>query len=190
MEMTEEELVRLRDPSDQMNAPSEGSSIEISFDNELSDHLAAERLYYRSTLFWKLDKVVGTALIVVGGYLIHLVGFIWWSIIWIPIGLFEISNLLSLRPIQVRLWFKHNPKFRETYHLKVSDSGIHFRTTSIDSHLRWDHYSRFLENDLICLLIYGSRMYTVIPKRSFHHPADLDAFREIVNRKLGPGCKA
>lgn len=158
--------------------------LQVTFDNILADHLAAERLYYRSTVFWKLDKVVGVSLVGLGLCLIYFVGLVWWTAIWIPLGVLEAFNLLSLRPIQVRLWFKHNPKFRETYHLSIDEPGISFRTATIDSHLKWDSYSRLLENESLFLLIYGSRMYTVIPKRAFHTAADLNTFRDLVSGKV------
>lgn len=168
-----------------MKTQSQALPLELTFDNVLSEHLAAERLYYRTTIFWTLDKIAGAMLVGLGAYLIHMVGLVWWSIIWIPLGVLEAFNLLSLRPVQVRLWFKHNPKFRETYHLSIDEPGIHFRTSSIDSQLKWDHYSRLLENERLCLLIYGSRMYTVIPKRAFRSTADLEAFKSLVRRKIG-----
>ena len=159
--------------------------LRVTFDNVLADHLAAERLYYRSTVFWKLDKVVGALLIGLGVCFIYFVGLVWWAAIWIPLGVLETFNLLSLRPIQVRLWFKHNPKFRETYNLSIDEPGISFRTATIDSQLKWDNYSRLLENESLYLLIYGSRMYTVIPKRAFHSASELDTFRSLVSSKIG-----
>ena len=36
--------------------------VAVEFDNRLADHLAAERLYYRSTFLWKMDKVVASPL--------------------------------------------------------------------------------------------------------------------------------
>jgi len=158
--------------------------LNLTFDNVLTEHLAAERLYCRSTIFWKIDKAVGAVLIGIGIYLIYQVGIVWWSIIWIPLGILEACNLLTLRPIQILLWFKRNPKLRETYHLSFGESGIHFRTASIDSHIKWDHYSRVLENESLYLLIYGSRMYTLIPKRAFSSVLELEAFKSLVNRKF------
>jgi hypothetical protein len=159
--------------------------LELTFDNLLSEHLAAERLYYSSTIFWKLDKIVSVLLIGFGVYLTNAAGFVWWSVVWFPLGVLEWFNLLSLRPLQIWFWFKHNPKFAETYRLGIDESGINFRTDTIDSRLAWDHYNSCLENDRLCLLIYGTRMYSVIPKRAFSSPAQLDAFRSLVNRKLG-----
>ncbi|MCL2076176.1 MAG: YcxB family protein [Betaproteobacteria bacterium] len=168
-----------------MNTQSVPLPLELTFDNVLTEHLAADRLYYRSTLFWKLDKIVGALLFVIGIYLIYTVGLVWWSLIWIPLGLLEAFSLLSLRPIQVRIWFKRNPQLSGTYHLSIGESGIYFRTTSIDSHVKWDIYSRFMENEALYLLIFGHRMCTVIPKRAFRTTADLETFKSLVSRNIG-----
>jgi hypothetical protein len=161
--------------------------IELTFDNQLVDHLAAERLYYRSTLFWKLDKVVAVVLVSLGVFLIWQVGPRWWTLVWLPLALAEWFNLLSFRPLQIIFWFKQNPKFRETYHLTLDQAGIHFRTDSIVSVIKWDHYTRVLENERLCLLLYGARMYTVIPKRVFKSPDEVRNFQSLVSESIGTG---
>src|SRR5262249_33673529 len=145
----------------------EGESITFSFDNALGDHLAAERLYYKSTVFAKVDKVVAAALFVVGAFSTWAVGARWWTLVFFPMAVLEWFNLLSIRPLVIRHWFKRNPKFSETYHLTLNREGIHFRTKSIDSRISWDHYTKVLEDDRLWLLVYGTRMYSVIPKRVF-----------------------
>ncbi len=161
------------------------SAVAITFDNKLGDHLAAERLYYRFTVFWKLDKVVAGLLILFGAYLMWLAGVQWWTVIWFPLAVAEWFNILSLRPLQIWLWFKHNPKFRETYHLVADPSGLHFKTESIDSKLTWSHFSRVLEDGRLLLLIYGTRMYSVIPKRAFRSEDELGRFRSLATAAVG-----
>ncbi len=158
--------------------------IVLEFDNELAEHLVADRLYYRSTFWWKADKVVAGLLIVVGICLVFFAGVVWWSVIFFPLAIVEWFNLLSISPLQVRYFFKHNPKFRETYHLTFSDGGIQFKTESMESKLSWSMYKRVLENDTIVLLIYGTRMYAVIPKRAFSDSSQLAEFMELVRRRI------
>ncbi len=161
--------------------------VEVSFSPLLADHLAAERLYYRSTLFWKIDKVVAIILIVTGLGLLWVTGVHWWTIVWFPLAAAEWFNILSLRPLLILYWFKHNPKFREPYHLTMDQNGIHFQTQSIDSRIKWNHFSRLLENDRLCLLIYGTRMYSVIPKRAFKMEGELESFRALVHNNISKG---
>ena len=159
-------------------------SIKLEFDNRLTEHLAAERLYYKSTFWCKADKMVAVLLVAFGVYLLATIGVRWWTIIWFPLAVAEWFNLFSLRPLQICVFFKRNPKFLETYHLTFSDDGIHFKTESIDSQLAWTHYERVLENNRVILLLYGSRMYTVIPKRAFADDSQIAAFRSLVSRCL------
>jgi len=160
-------------------------TLELTFDNCLGEHLAAERLYYKSTRLSKLDKVVACLLVAVGAYFTWAVGPRWWALIWYPLAVAEWFNLFSLRPLQMMYWFKRNPKLRETYRLTFSSSGLHFRTASIDSRITWSHYTRMLEDSRLFLLLYGSRMYSVIPKRVFASQADLSRFRVLVANNLG-----
>ncbi|HEY2760611.1 MAG TPA: YcxB family protein [Pirellulales bacterium] len=159
-------------------------SVFVEFDNELADHLRAGRLYYKSTFWAKGDRFVAI-LLVVGGAILTVVGH-WWALLLIPLAVAKWLYLLP--PSEFVLFFKRNPKFLETYHLSFSENGIHFKTESIDSTIAWSHYNKVLEDQNVILLIYGSRMYTVIPKRVFSDASQLKAFREIVARQIGAVC--
>ncbi|MGH8645595.1 MAG: YcxB family protein [Gammaproteobacteria bacterium] len=158
--------------------------VTLEFDNKLADHLAAQRLYYRQSVGWKADKVAGVLLVGFGIVLLSTVGARWWTLIWLPLGIAEWFNLLSLHGVRTRLAFKSNPKFREPYQLDISEKGIHFKTTSIDSQVAWTHYSGVLEDERVVLLIYGRWMYTVIPKSAFRDGPQFSAFIELVNQHL------
>jgi hypothetical protein len=101
--------------------------VEVSFESRLSEHLAAERLYYRTTWFWKVDRVVAVLLAIFGVVSVSLVGARWWSLIWFPLAIAEWFNLLSLRPFGIAYLFRTNPKYRETYALAFDREGIHFK---------------------------------------------------------------
>ena len=108
----------------------------------------------------------------------------WWTLLWFPLALLEWFHLLSPGPHLTRFWFHRNPKFREPYELAFDDEGIRFRTPTIDSHLAWATYSRVLEDERVWLLVYGSRMYTVVPKRAFDDEGRR-TFRDLVSRHVG-----
>jgi hypothetical protein len=159
------------------------SEMVIEYDNRLGDHLEAERVFHRSTLWWKADKVVAVLLVVLG-ILSFLTQYREWAPIFFVLAVLEWFNLLTLRPLVIRHWYKHNPKFRERYRLTFSDDGIHFQTESIDSHVAWSHYSRILESDSVVLLVWGTRMYSVIPVRVFSSPTERAAFMDLVRRRI------
>lgn len=164
--------------------------ITIEFDNELAEHLAADRLHYRSTLWWKVDKVVAVALAAFASYATVTVGPRWWTLIFFALAVVEWFNLLSPRPLQIRFYFKRNPKFSERYRLAFSEDGIDFKTPSLDSRIAWTHYTRVLESDALVLLMYGTRMYSVIPKRAFSDDKQRDRFLELARRHVGSGVAA
>ncbi len=159
-------------------------SVRLSFDNTLDDHLAAERLYYRSTIFAKVDKIVAVILVLVGAFSTWAVGARWWTVLFFPVAVLEWFNLLTIRPLMIRHWFRQNPKFRETYHLAFDAKGVEFRTASIDSHVAWDHYTKVFEDDRLFLLVYGSGMYTVIPRRAFSSGEESERFRRLVEARV------
>jgi hypothetical protein len=50
-----------------------------------------------------------------------------------------------------------------------------------------DHFRALLENNRLCLLVYGPHMYSLIPKRAFKSEAELEAFRALVSAKIDRG---
>lgn len=151
-------------------------AVTVSFQPELADHMAADRLYEGTTRWAAADRVVALTLAATGIGLTIAVGPRWWTLLWLPLAVLEWFHLLTLRPLLARHWFRSNPKFRERYELTFEDAGIHFRTPTIDSKLAWATYDRVLENERVWLLVYGPRMYTVLPKRAF----DVEAARTFV----------
>jgi YcxB-like protein len=123
-------------------------------------------------------------LITVAAVSLIIVGPRWWTLVLLPLAIFQWFNLSNPYRLQTRFFFKRNPKFLETYRLSFSDNGIRFKTDSIDSNIAWTRYSRVLEDKQVILLVYGSRMYTVIPKRVFRDSAQLAAFSEMVRRHI------
>ena len=159
--------------------------IALEFDPQLADHLHADRLEYAHSALAKVDKVVAGLLVLAGVGLVAAAGPRWWCFLPFPAAALEWFNLLSIRPLQIRVHFSSNPKFREHYRLRFGEDNIHFRTATIDSRLAWSHYTRVLESDRVFLLVYGKRMYTVIPKRAFPNDAEIGRFRDLVRRRIG-----
>jgi hypothetical protein len=80
------------------------------------------------------------------------------------------------------LAFRREPKFRDDYALTFSSEGIRFKTMHIDSHLGWDIYSRALIDPNSYVLYYGSRSFTVIPKRVFDSTEQQGAFERLLTQ--------
>ncbi len=82
------------------------------------------------------------------------------------------------------LVFRREPKFRDEYSLTFSPEGIHFRTAHIDSQLQWSMYSRALIDAHSYVLYYGSRHFTVIPKRFFESIEQQQAFEQLLTQHV------
>jgi hypothetical protein len=92
--------------------------------------------------------------------------------------------LLAAFTVIPPLAFRREPKFRDDYSLTFSSEGIHFRTAHIDSQLQWSVYSRALVDAHSYLLYYGTRHFTVIPKRVFQSAEEQQAFELLLTQRI------
>lgn len=160
------------------------SSIKIEVDHRVDEHVKAERLSYSKRSRWaNADRIVAAILILFGIFLLATVGIRWWTIIWFVLAPLEYFNLLSIAPLVIRYRFKRTPKFHEKNELTFSEDGIHFKTPSIDSNLKWDFYTDIVEDGNLILLMYGNA-YSIIPKRCFKSEEDLKIFQTLIQRKI------
>ena len=79
-----------------------------------------------------------------------------------------------------------NPKLYGTYHLTFAPAGIHWHTKSIDSRIAWDQYTSVLEDNRMWLLMYGKRLYTIVPKCAFKDAEEVARFSSLIVRHICP----
>jgi hypothetical protein len=156
------------------------STVSLSFRYSESDYVRALRAHYASHMRIWLDIVVVVVVGIAGAYLWRLPGSRWISIGFIAVsGIFALM-LLAAFVIIPPLAFRREPKFRDEYSLTFSNEGIHFNTAHIDSHLQWCMYSSALVDAHSYVLYYGTRSFTVVPKRVFQGADQKSAFEELL----------
>ncbi len=128
--------------------------------------------------------MVSGILALCGGFLIVGAGR-WWGVVFVLLGLLEAFNVLPAAVLRAIFEFRSNPKFREEYQLTLTPESLHFKTATIDSVLQWTHYSNFFETRRAFILVYGKRMYTVIPKRALDSEAQLLEMRQLLSTVIG-----
>ena len=159
--------------------------ITITIDHRVAEHVLADRLYYKATSrLVTVDRAVSVLLLLFGIYAVATAGLRWWTVIWFLLAPLEFFNLLSLDSGMVRYRFRNTPKFAQQMELTFTEESIHLKTPAIESDVKWEMYSNLVENEDLILLIYGKRMYTVIPKRCFSGAEDLNSFRALATKSL------
>lgn len=156
------------------------STINLSFRYAESDYVLALRAHYATRLRLRLDIVVTIILAGIGAYLWRSQGLQWLGITCIVVAVAFSLILIAAFTIIPPLAFRREPKFRDDYSLIFSPEGIHFRTAHIDSQLQWSMYSRALIDAHSYVLYYGSRRFTVVPKRVFQSAEQQQAFEQLL----------
>jgi hypothetical protein len=162
-----------------MNEP-----INLSFRYSRSDIERAMRLHYVSRMHPRLDIVMAVALAVVGAYLWRSPDSHWLGVLAVGASAVFFLLLCAAFFILPPLAFRLEPKYLDDYSLVFSPEGIHFRTVHIDSQLQWSLYSRALIDDCSYILYYGSRTFTIIPKRVFQSSGQQRAFAELLAQHI------
>jgi hypothetical protein len=160
------------------------SAITLSFRYSESDYTRALRAHYASRLRLRLDIVVALVLAGIGTYLWRSPGLHWLGVGCVLIAALFALMLVSAFTVVPRIAFRREPKFRDDYALTFSPDGIHFRTVHVDSQLQWSMYSKALVDAHSYVLYYGSRQFTVIPKRVFQSAEGREAFEQMLAQHI------
>jgi hypothetical protein len=155
-------------------------TISLSFRYSKSDIVRAMRSHYASRMRPRFDLVMAVVLAAAGAYLWRLPSSHWFGVFCIGASAVFLSLLIATFVIMPRLAFRSEPKLRDDYSLAFSQHGIRFRTVHIDSELQWNLYSRALVDAYSYILYYGSRSFTVIPKRVFQSVEQQRAFEQLL----------
>ena len=160
------------------------STINLSFRYLQSDFVQAMRAHYASRLRLWLDIPMVVVLAVAGSYLWRSPSSQWLGIAFVSISAVFALILVAAFTIIPPLVFRREPKFRDDYSLTFSPEGIHFRTAHIDSQLQWSIYSRALVDPHSYVLYWGSRSFTLIPKRVFQSAEQQEAFEQLLTQNV------
>jgi len=160
------------------------STINLSFRYSESDYVRALRAHYASHLRLRADIVVIIVLLGAGGYLWRSPGYRWFGVTGVVLAVVFAVILVAAFMIIPPLAFRREPKFRDDYSLSLSPEGIHFHTAHIDSQLQWSMYSRAVIDAHSYVLYYGSRQFTLIPKRVFQSAEQQQAFEQLLTERI------
>ena len=168
-------------------------TVQLDFQLTEKEYIAAIRLYVLHTTELWLRLVILYVLFSAGLVLLMMLtgfGVPVWALV-AMLGLVGVSLGQGYLYDHPRRIFRGDPKFREEYHLKFGDSGIEFKTQTINASLAWSMFTRVIENDKFYLTVYGRAInaVSVIPKRAFVSSAQEAAFREMLRRHIDSSLK-
>jgi YcxB-like protein len=159
-------------------------TIDLSFHYSESDYVRALRAHYSSRLRVRFDILAAIVVAVLGAYSWHSPDYHWLSVMCVAASVILVLMLFAAFVVIPPLAFRGEAKFRDDYSLTFSQEGIHFRTAHIDSQLQWNLYSRALIDRHSYVLYYGSRQFTVIPKRVFQSAEQQRTFEQLLTQHV------
>jgi hypothetical protein len=159
-------------------------TVSLFFRYAESDYARALRAHYSSRLRVRLDIVAVIVTALLGVYSWRSPDYHWLGVVCLAASFVLVLMLFAAFVVIPPLAFRSEAKFRDDYSLTFSEDGIHFRTAHIDSQLQWSMYSRALIDVHSYVLYYGSRHFTVIPKRVFQNAEQQQIFEPLVTQHV------
>jgi hypothetical protein len=160
------------------------STIHLTFRYSEHDIVRAMRAHIASRLRLKFDIVLVLAMALFGAYSWRSLDSPVYGMVLVGVSAVFFLVLIAAFGVVPVVVFRREAKFRDEYSLTFSPEGIHFRTVHIDSQLQWSMYSRALVDAHSFVLYYGSRSFTVIPKRVFETSEQQAAFERLIAMKI------
>ena len=160
--------------------------VQLNFRYTEQEYIAAYRFYILRSKEMIIRLIVCYVLFSLGLVLLFLlseVALTSWVIVagCIVVGISIFHSSLTALP---RRYFRGDPRFRDEYHLTFTDSGIEFRSPTVNSSVAWSLYSSVIENDKFYILIYGVHSLSILPKRAFRDSQQDIAFRRLLRRHV------
>jgi hypothetical protein len=90
----------------------------------------------------------------------------------------------ALNRLRVRALWKAHADGIATVRLSISEEGLVGRSGSTETRSAWDAIKDAHEGPHCFILYQTAVAFSVIPKRAFTTSADLEAFRELLGRKV------
>lgn len=154
-------------------------TVNLSFRYTEQDYVRAMRAHYASRLRLPLDVAVIVGAVIGSAYEWRSGSREFGIMLLCLSGAFALMLVAAFVVIPV-IAFRREPKFRDEYSLSFSPLGIHFQTAHIDSQLKWDTYTAALVDAYSFILYYGSRRFTVVPKRVFESADQRQEFEKLL----------
>jgi len=80
-----------------------------------------------------------------------------------------------------RDFVRKNPSALGPVHLQVNESGVSAESPLGQAKVSWDAYQRVRETASLFLLYTQSNFASIVPKRCFEQPGDINRFRKLVH---------
>ncbi|HEU4509668.1 MAG TPA: YcxB family protein [Pyrinomonadaceae bacterium] len=168
-------------------------SVHLRFTHTEKEYLDAVRLYFWHSKELVIRLIVSFVLFAIGLVLLDVIlgGFL---PLWAMVAFIFLAGLGWFHGYVIdvpRRKFRGDPKYRDEYDLTFSDAGTEFKTANVSASLKWNLYSRVIENDRFYVMLYGHDIHSlsVVPKRAFGDKEQEITFRKIVRRNLDPNLK-
>lgn len=103
----------------------------------------------------------------------------------IPGGLLYLGLTFGVGiPYKCRRAYKQRKDLQRLCNYSASDAGLAFSSEGVAGTKPWTDYLKWKEGSKVFLIYMSDQLYQVMPKRFFSSESDVDAFRELLSRKI------
>jgi hypothetical protein len=96
-----------------------------------------------------------------------------------------IAGFLTIFPrIQIWLIWRGTPSLHIESEYVIGEENIHIKNAVANASVQWEAFIKFGDTKSLFLIYVSKNLAHIIPKRTFQSPDQMDAFREILRRKI------
>jgi hypothetical protein len=190
------------------NTSTDLAPITLRITYTAADLMEGVRMYQRSTRLDLANRIISIAGLLVVGWGLFLLAIDYFLLpnifegeyrlglleptsrylIWIIVVLGPLSVVSWFRPFRlfgVWLDFQRNKaNYQKPYEVNIGPEAISVKTLDAEGRQLWSAFEKVLESERLFVLVYGSWLYAMLPKRDFPDPESIEEYRNFLQSRI------
>lgn len=158
--------------------------MRINFRYSEDEYVEAVQMYYFKNIVLRIYILAASILACFGLYYLFINIHPLLGLILVILGVFIYAVSIYIIMINPRKFYKSQPQLKAELYFTFMEDGVLFQLKDDIKELAWDYYSNYIENKKYIYLIYGKKLFTIIPKRTFNSDTKIKKLKVLLKNNI------
>lgn len=158
--------------------------IRLSFRYSEDEYVEAVQMYYFKNNVLRIYILAASILACFGLYYLFINIHPLLGLILVILGVFIYAVSIYIIMINPRKFYKSQPLLKAELYFTFMEDGVLFQLKDDIKELNWDYYSNYIENKKYIYLIYGKKLFTIIPKRAINNDTKIKKLKVLLENNI------